>query len=240
MTATDWAVDAVVAAGRVRLRVPAADPDRQPSDPRRGAAPHARHRGRGPDGVRPRRPRVDGCSPYRPARGSLGGVRPLHAVLVHLPIPGGRGAAVRSWGRSSLCSRSPSSVRATRPSSPGLGARGLAFAPAGSSWTLTSLTFMQNAAFMAVAAFAGYALRGAAGLRSRRRGAGLARRSGRARARRGAAWRARAHRARGARHHRALAVGGERSGRRGRATWTWIPAAKRGHIGGALDGEVGA
>ena len=29
----------------------------------------------------------------------------------------------------------------------------------GSSWTLTSLTFMQNAAFMAVAAFAGYALR---------------------------------------------------------------------------------
>lgn len=37
---------------------------------------------------------------------------------------------------------------------------GLAFAPAvGSSWTLTSLTFMQNAAFMAVAAFAGYALR---------------------------------------------------------------------------------
>ena len=42
----------------------------------------------------------------------------------------------------------------------GLALIALAFTPAvSSSWTLTSLTFMQNAAFLAVAAFAGYALR---------------------------------------------------------------------------------
>lgn len=42
----------------------------------------------------------------------------------------------------------------------GLALIALAFTPAvSSSWTLASLTFMQNAAFLAVAAFAGYALR---------------------------------------------------------------------------------